>query len=404
MNYVSNLITANDLIIAFVIWFALLLLCPVIGKKLGTTGRRSIYIYICHTLFTFIFLVYANKNGADAINYIWAGEAGNFRYRIGTDFVKMLCSLFSWFGMSIISMFLIFQFWGAIGIIAIDAVLKSFTIKGKYKVFIVSILPFTPSLHFWSSAVGKDSIALLSVGLLIWAVREFYDRKLMFLIAVLIMATVRPHISALMIFSLGGAFVVNSEKLTLKRIIIILAIIAVTYFGTSMIVSYVGLSDGLSLSKIQEYIDIRQNLFQKTSGTINIRDMSYPMQIVTYLFRPLPFEAHNISALIASFDNSIFLGIAIYTLFKSITSKRQPKKLKVNSDKIFSLFLWAYAISGTTVLALTTANMGIAVRQKWMVVPMILCLLIFYMRNKSNYGFIEHGVFQPKSSTNKLKT
>ena len=39
-------------------------------------------------------------------------------------------------------------------------------------------------------------------------------------------------------------------------------------------------------------------------------------------------------------------------------------------------FMWVYAGLAWLVLAMTTANLGIAVRQKWMFAPMLIFLLI----------------------------
>jgi len=41
-----------------------------------------------------------------------------------------------------------------------------------------------------------------------------------------------------------------------------------------------------------------------------------------------------------------------------------------------ALFLWFYCLSSWLLLSMVTANLGIAVRQKWMMLPMLVCLMI----------------------------
>jgi hypothetical protein len=113
--------------------------------------------------------------------------------------------------------------------------------------------------------------------------------------------------------------------------------------------------------------------------------MSAPMQLFTYLFRPLPFEAHNVSALAASLDNVMLLLLFImggWGLFR----KRLTGQL-LNHNRIF---LWAYCLATWLILAMTTANLGIAVRQKWMFAPMLIFLLISVIGRKRNIAQYKH--------------
>jgi hypothetical protein len=101
-------------------------------------------------------------------------------------------------------------------------------------------------------------------------------------------------------------------------------------------------------------------------GGIDISNMSPPMQVFTYLFRPLPYEAHSVSAFIASIDNFIVLLLFLYAI----------RFVRIKSDTPANhAFLWLYVIGATLILAMTTANLGISVRQKWMAMPMLLYLL-----------------------------
>ena len=126
--------------------------------------------------------------------------------------------------------------------------------------------------------------------------------------------------------------------------------------------------DDVSLTGVSDYVDNRQSLNQAGGSSFDLSSMSYPLQMFTYVFRPLPFDAYSGLTLLTSIENTILLVIFSYTLYKA--------KLKVFFEgKNFWLVIYAFLVC--TVLALTTANLGIATRQKWMFMPIFIYLIIY---------------------------
>ena len=136
---------------------------------------------------------------------------------------------------------------------------------------------------------------------------------------------------------------------------------------------YVGLEEA-SLDSVGSYIDERQGFNSQGGSSLDIASMSYPMQMFTYVFRPLPFEASSAVALVTSLENTILLFLFIYILFKSKFNFRPFIHNK-------NLWLFTYVFLTCTILAMTTANLGIATRQKWMFMPVLLYLLIYSFHN-----------------------
>jgi amino acid transporter len=106
--------------------------------------------------------------------------------------------------------------------------------------------------------------------------------------------------------------------------------------------------------------------------------MNLLFQLFTYIFRPLPFEAHSVFSLFASIDNVLILVIFILSLLSIIFLKRQ--NLNLNHPNENRWFLLIFSSGLLVILSLTTANLGIAVRQKWMVLPMLLYFAFLCMR------------------------
>ena len=52
------------------------------------------------------------------------------------------------------------------------------------------------------------------------------------------------------------------------------------------------------------------------------------------------------------------------------------KNFQTDIDKSGRIFLWTYSFSAWVILSMTTANLGIAMRQKWMFAPMLIVLTL----------------------------
>ena len=108
------------------------------------------------------------------------------------------------------------------------------------------------------------------------------------------------------------------------------------------------------------------------ASSVDINNMSLVVKLFTYFFRPLPFEAHNFAALAASLDNVVLLLM----LFLSLRLVLKRKNFQTDIDKSGRIFLWTYSFSAWVILSMTTANLGIAMRQKWMFAPMLIVLTL----------------------------
>ncbi len=132
---------------------------------------------------------------------------------------------------------------------------------------------------------------------------------------------------------------------------------------------YAGVGQIIDVESLTEYIDKRQSYNTEGGGGVDIASMSLPMQLFTYLFRPVIFEARSVFALAASLDNLILLGLFV---FGGVALLR-GRKTGLGENRTF---MWAYALGSWLILAMTTANLGIALRQKWMFAPMLIFLFI----------------------------
>ena len=345
--------------------------------------RRVMFYYLWHTGFSYLYYVMSFHNNADSAYYYLASLTPPDKLSIvGTGFIVQITSFLSTdMGFSYGGTFLVFNIFGFIGLLGFAAALHQIHVATKYKSSNLSLLlPLLPGLNFWSSALGKDAISFCAVGLISWGCLNFSKRYQIVITSVLIMALVRPHIAILLIFSLVLTMLFLSKIRFIRNILLVSLFICFFMLFVRLTLEYVGLGNSL-LSIIDgdllKYILARQDLNSGGNSSIDIGSMSVPTRLMTYVFRPLFWDAKGFQAISASVENLIIL-LMIGTAFIIRLSGRKSKLAPTTTYfiLIFSLLSWI-------LLANTTANLGIAVRQKWMFVPLLLLMASSYFDKRT---------------------
>lgn len=84
-----------------------------------------------------------------------------------------------------------------------------------------------PSVSLWSSAIGKDVIAFLSINCALWASLNLRRRVGLMIFAIVSMLLVRPHMAGILVIALSIAMVFDKNvKLLGKAVLIVLDLAA----------------------------------------------------------------------------------------------------------------------------------------------------------------------------------
>lgn len=356
---------------AFLVFLISLILSTKTGRLFGVSDRKSVLIYVWHTFFCLFFVVYTLSNPADSTMYYTVSLQEPDGFAVGTAFVVIFTSIFSKFlGFSYLGCSLVFGYIGYVGLVAIYGVLRQATFdKSKNIQRLALLCVFLPSVSFWSSAVGKDAISFLAVGLMLWAALNFKKRIAYFIFAIIAMLLVRPHIAAVMLGAYSLSFVFDRRISIVTRVALGAVSILVCAVMVPFALTYVGLGDAQNAADVEGYINTRQDNNLDGGSSVDISSMSLPVQLFTYLCRPLPFEVNSIFSLAASLDNVLLLLLSLFGIY-AMVKKSKPS---IPSNRVF---LWFYLLVTWIILATTTANLGIAIRQKWMFVPMLMFLIL----------------------------
>lgn len=369
--------TAWHVISAFLIFIIGAVASAAVGHRFKSSFARSLTIYAWHTVFCFVYGWYVLTYGGDALGYFNAAQIGLTDFSLGTAGVSYLTTLLvQGFGVSLLGAFLSFNIFGSIGLIAFDACLRIAT-QDKKRIFkrLATLIIFLPSVSFWSSAIGKDSLSFMATGLALWASLNLGRRGLLMAFSVLIMLLVRPHMAGLMTMGLAVAIAFDDKAPLARKVLFTTAALICGAALVPFALRYAGVGDTVDATSLMNYIEERQRHNMGGGGGVDISAMSFPVQLFTYMFRPTFFEVRSVFALAAALDNLILLYLFIaggYAMLKG-------RKATGAGNRVF---MWTYALMAWAILAMTSANLGIALRQKWMFAPMLVFLLISVTGNR----------------------
>lgn len=371
-NYYENSLTITILIFSFL--FIFIFYCR---NKYDSYILTIIFLW--HTIFSIFYCFFTLYNVSDALGYFKNSYLVEPVFSPGTKFIYYITSILTkYISDSYLNITLIYGFFGTLGLIFFYLSIKSYLkqLSGYW-----TLILFIPSMSFWSSGLGKDSISFFSVCLFLYAISSNKKNYIFVPISFVSMFMVRPHIALMMIVSFVIYFILRSRVHLLVKLITLPVIIVGVVVSSGFVQQYVGL-DEASIDSIGSYVDDRQNSNQGGGSSLDLQSMSYPMQMFTYIFRPLPFDAHSALALFTSIENSILVILFLYILFKNKFRMRSFIEGR-------HTWLFIYAFLTCSMLAITTANLGIATRQKWMFMPIFLYLIIYaFCQYKKSKNFI----------------
>ena len=282
-----------------------------LAARLGLSVRIGVGLYLWHTAFCMIYAWYVVSFGGDAIYYYERAAAGGNEFALGTPMVDLLAELIiAVTGTSFLGVSLAFNLPGSIGLLLLhDALRRTIEQSGDLPRRLVMPITLLPSASFWSSGIGKDGIAFMAVALMTWASLRTSTGRPAMVVAVAMMMMVRPHIAGLMLIALLIGALGLPERSGVHRLASAVAIGAVVIGLLPLILRFLGLGHAEGLNDVSNYVEQRQLYNRAGEAGIDIAQLPLPLQITTYLFRPLPHEAWSIFALVASIEVLVLLGL-----------------------------------------------------------------------------------------------
>lgn len=340
-----------------------------VGRWLNLRSPMVVLLYAWHTALGYFFSSYVLINGGDAWDYYQHARFDFVQPTLGTEFVTWVTSIPVSLGFTYWPLAFVYNAIGAIGLVFFYAALRetlSSAPGGGFARLLVLICAFIPSLSFWTAGIGKDAPAFLAVGIFLWSALAFGKRQMAAAIAVLIMLPVRPHIAALMVLSVAaGTLLLKDVRASIKFGMGAIAA-AAAVFAIPLALFYSGTT---RFASIADYISDRQGQNMEGGSSVDISTMNPVLRVFSYLYRPLPGEASGIDQFAASIENLILIALTAIGLIAIF---------RAGFIRIFRTFSipMLYGLACLGLLSQVTANLGLATRQKWMLVPALMLVVV----------------------------
>lgn len=366
-----------------IIWIAGFLSLTSVFRKHSITPQRLGLIYALHTVLALTYYHYSLLNPSDSSFYFeQAFSADHIPLGLSTRFIVSLqYILIHVLGLSYLGSFMLYNIIGAAGVIILQVLVNpSISRTLTLKSILFTLFIFSPTVNYWSCAIGKDSIFFLGSMILVFGFSSFPLQRSSILIGILILFTIRPY--TILFLALGSIVdVLSSARLRLANLVALFALLATLTFLLDFFAIFIN-SSTISFESIGSFLATRA---ESGSGGSGIDLVSIPLALrpLSFLFRPFFFDSTSILSVIASFDNLI---IAIL-LFSFLALLRKPLNIKPWPG---FLALLIYSSSSLISLSLITPNLGLALRTK---TPYIAILVILYSQLDS------YARLKSKSST-----
>ena len=325
---------------------------------------------------------YHNK-GIQISQAVWNldfGELGSY-FTWGTRFIELFTgAVYSVTGPSILAGYLVFAFIAFLGSYYFYRAFRIAFPDGNKWLYIALIF-FFPSILYWPNGIGKDALIFFFLGLFAYGGARIMQGHLWGLLASTIGLVgtlyIRPHIAVIVALSFAVAFLLPGAGKRPFRIvsfiITLAAVVAVAWLLLPQVASFIGLEE-LSPQGLLDRFQFQSGQTAQGGSAFQAIDitnpLNYPWALVTLLFRPFPWEAHNVLALIQSLEGVLLIGLVLWrikSLGKAVVSSISDRYLR---------FIVVYAIGFTIAFAIV-ANFGIIARERVMFLPFVFMLISF---------------------------
>jgi hypothetical protein len=328
---------------------------------------------------------------ADAIGYVGAGTKLSALFRqgiftlepgvsvIGTYFMKIVTGVvFTFIGPTKLGGFVVFSWLAFWGLYLFYRAFRIGVPNGDHRRYALLVF-FLPSLLFWPSSIGKDAWMILMLGLSAYGVAHILTRNVrgypLLCLGLLGVTMVRPHMSALVCCGMTLSSLVrrSPEQRTrfgpLPRVIGIVVLVAVSVVVITQAERFFGVEGQEGAQGVNAVLATTQKNSTQGGSEYEVTPVRSPVQLpwatVTILFRPFPFEAHNVQSLIASIEGLALMGVAALSWPRFVML---PSQLRRNPYLTFAavyslLFVVAFSNIG---------NFGILTRQRAQLFPFAL--------------------------------
>ena len=341
-------------------------------------------LYWYHLVFFLIYFAYATFEASDSkAYYVDAGivrENWTSLFLTGTKFIVFVANPLVQFGLSYISVMLIFAWTGYVGFVFAFLFFKenitiNVTVFKKYD--LLKLLLFLPNMHFWTVSLGKGSLIFMGLMLFAYALRFPQKRIFALLLGGFLVYMIRPHVMLFVLVGVMVGVITGKSKLGAGIKLLILAVsIAFLITAKSSILSVAKLQDSENVVQDFDQFALEQSGRLETSGSgVQMSSYPLPLKFFTFWFRPLFVDSPGVLGMFSSAENLIYL-----LLFAKIANRRFLRFI-TKAPYLVKASLIIFVLTSFA-LTFVMSNLGIMMRQKSMVMYFGFFVIYYFLASE----------------------
>ena len=343
---------------------------------------NSLYWY--HLAFFLIYFTYASVESSDSkAYYIDAGivrENWMSLFLTGTKFIVFVASPLVQFGLSYVTLMLIFSWTGYVGFVFAYLFFKenitiNVTVFKKYD--LLTLLLFLPNMHFWTVSLGKGSLIFMGLMFFIYSITIPQKRIFTLLLGGFLVYMIRPHVMLFVLVGVMIGIVTGKSKLGGAIKILILAVsLAFLFAAKSSILSVAKLQNSENvIQDFDQFAVIQTGRLQTSNSGVQMSNYSLPVKFFTFWFRPLFIDSPSALGIFSSAENLIYL-----LLFAKIANRRFLRFI-IKAPYLVKTSLIIFVLTSFA-LTFVMSNLGIMMRQKSMVMYFGFFVIYYFLANE----------------------
>lgn len=328
--------------------------------------------FVVHTLAALVYYISVQNAPADTSQYYFdKWHVYGTGFGAGTAFVIYLVQwLKSVVGGTYLDYFFLFQ---AVGLWGIGVLMRCFEeiyaelqTEQPFWTFLVLLIP---GLHFWTSAIGKDAPLFFSAALALWASMRIKRRLVPLGVAALIMLVFRPHIALMLLLSLAIAMILDKRTGGIFKVVL-LGLSAAAGIVIAMTIRSAFAVDVTSVDALMTFYESQAEVTAELEGSTAVIGASFPVRMLSLLFRPFFFDSEGGFGLIVSMENLAM----VFIIGLLVVRVRDIGRMFRNVMYIRCAVIF---FAGMTILLSSLYyNVGLGLRQRTMYMPALLMLFV----------------------------
>jgi hypothetical protein len=312
----------------------------------------------------------------------------------GTGFVQILTgAVFTVTGATTLGGFLVFSWFGFWGLYLLHRAFVRACPAGDHWRYARLVL-LLPSMLFWPSSIGKEAWMCLGLGVVAYAGSRLLTgaRGAIVLLALgsLMLGMIRPHVAALLGFAVFLAYVVRrspegaSVFAPIGKFVVVIILGLGLVYAVGQLEQFFGV-DEFDQEAVQTTLDeVTRRTGQggskfDTPASTDLNPSRFPEAFINVMFRPFPWQATNLQALLAAAESVFLMGLFLTSWRRVLGAIRSSIQVPYVVMCCTYTVLFVYGFSAFT-------NAGILVRQRVQVLPFVLvlvCLPVYGARRAS---------------------